>query len=151
MPILKGNITGPSKTRLGEDRKQTRGENIRTSSERHTGRNKKYYAILANVLSKNMDGETVLFPFATVKLLVKTGKRTSIIEWPHWLRITNSPDEIDTVYGGLQNISEAHPLVTVEFTGKARRKGTVTLGTVSGEADDYSGGEIKECDGVMIV
>lgn len=153
MSILKGTIRGPSKTQLGKSHEETRGQTTKASAgtERHTGRERKYKAILSNVLTKDMDGETILYPYATVKLLVKRGKRNSIVEWPYWLRIVNPPDEIDSLYGGLQNVSETHPLVTVEFTGKTKKKGAITLGTLSADVDDYSGGEIKEYDGVMIV
>lgn len=151
MTILKGTIRGPSKTQLGQSHEETRSQTNKNSTDKRTEKGRTHKAILSNILSRDMDGEKVLFPYAQVKLLVRRGKRYSIVEWPYWLRITNPPDEIDAIHGGLQNVSESHPLVTVEFTGKSQKKGTVTLGSLSADVDDYGGGEIKEYDGLMIV
>lgn len=153
MAILKGTIRGPSKTQLRRSNEETRGQSVRVSSKNYSGSGarRKHKAILSNIMSLEMDGETMLYPYATVKLLVRRGRRYTVTEWPHWLRIVNPPDEIDAMYGGLQNVSETHPLVTVEFTNKTHKQGTITLGTLSADVDDYGGGEIKDYDGVMLV
>ena len=150
MTFLKGRIRGASKTQLGTNNSTIRGQGVNATDKRSTiGQPQEFMGVISEVMQKDMDGEKVLFPYVRVKIVMPNGG--AVVEYPYWLKITNSPDEIDTIYGGLQNVSEAKPLLSVKFSSQTRRGGTATLGTHSSDVDDYSGGQIKEYEGVQIV
>lgn len=149
-PFLKGKIRGAHKTMLGTSMNTSRGQALNASNESYntSGSPQEFAAVITEVLQKDMGGEKVLFPFVKVMLINPGGTPTKC---DHWLKITNSPDEIDTLHGTLAGVQEQKPTVKVRFASHSRRIGYVTLGTSSGDFDDYGGGMTKEYEGVQIV
>lgn len=151
--FLKGRIRGAKKTQLGTSLGVTQGQTVRALDKSYTvgGPREREECVVREVLKKDMDGETVLIPFVKVDIIRRTRNGVRVLQWNAWLRILNPPDDLEIQFGGLEGVSELKPNGSARFTSQSRKIGYVTLGAYSADIDDYSGGEIKERDGMLIV
>jgi hypothetical protein len=128
-------LTGSPRTTLGTAIQRSQRTALRSDIGRAP---RPRYGTVTSVMTVDQEGEMVFLPYVQVVF------QGSTRPWPYMFRIANSPDEIDSIYGGLENINEERPRVKITFTGNTQTRGFVHFGQVSLDHNQYNPSKFKE-------